>query len=252
MAFTLTGGVGALLLGLAVPLQAAQVPLSHDELPAALTTSWWCSVGEDSSITKPSSCEAILRYRLVGGQIQGQSCTAILLEEVAALGEFVDALAPAALEPERELLASVNARARGRDADRIKICETITYKRRLDGSLCSKPFELQADSRWALSSSGRREDEADLVLPREEVVRLYPLIAQAGLQAIANLPVEALGDPDVKMLATLFGPELVCEVFSREAGGSLQSLLVGAGDSAAFTTHLVPISDPDAVQLDPA
>ncbi|MDY6925045.1 MAG: hypothetical protein SWI22_13935 [Pseudomonadota bacterium] len=252
MAFALAGGVSALLLGMAAPSQAAQAGLTHAELPAVLTQSWWCSVGEDSSNSKPSACESVIRYRLVRDQIQGQSCTALSLEEVAALGGFVEALAPAALDRERELLGSVNARASAVGADRIKICETVTHKRRLDGSLCSKPFELQADSRWSLSSSGRWEDEADLPLPREEVVRLYPLIAEAGSQAIANLPAEALGDPDVKTLASMFGPDLVCEAFSMGAEGVLQSRLVGAGDSTDFMTYLVPISGPDVVQLDPA
>jgi hypothetical protein len=252
LAYALVGGVGALLLTLAVPPQAVPTRLSHDELPAVLASTWWCSVDESDPNGKPEACDGLLRYSLDGRQVLGESCTVVSLDEVAEMGEIVDVLAPGALDPDRSLLSDVDARARAVGADRIKMCETVRYKRRPDGTLCSKAFELQPDTRWVLSSSGRREDEADIALTREEVTRLYRLVARVGPEVIASLPAEAMTDPDIKLLATIFGPDQVCESFSRVADGTLQSWLVGAGGSPVYSSSLVPITGPDAVRLEPA
>lgn len=251
MAYALAVGAGALLLGLAAP-QAEPARVSYDDLPAVLGASWWCSVDEVSPTGKTEVCDGLMRYSLAGSEIHGQSCTVVSLDEVAEMGGIVDMLAPGALDPDRSLLSAVGARARAVGADRIKMCETVRLKRRPDGTLCSRAFELQPDTRWVLSSSGRVEDDADIALSREEVAHLYRLVARVGPEVIAALPAEALADPDIKVLATIFGPGLVCESYSRAADGTLQSSLVGAGGSPVYSSSLIPISGPDAVRLEPA
>lgn len=252
MASAAFAGLGALLLSAYSPIQEATAPLSQEELPAVLASSWWCSVETPDFEGKVETCDNIVRYRPAGTDVYGQSCTVLSLDEIAEMGEIVDALAPGAMDDERDLLSAVGARARAAGADRLKMCETVKYKLRPNGTLCSQPFELQADTRWALSRSSRYEDEADTALSRDETGRLYELIRQVGPEVIASLPPEARAQPDVKALTTIFGAELVCESFSMGAAGTLQSMLIGTNGSTAYSASLVPISGPDAVRLEPA
>ncbi len=226
--------------------------LSQAELPAMLESSWWCSVETPSAGVKVESCDSILRYRRAGSDIFGQSCTVMSLDEIAEMGEIVDMLAPGVLNGERGLLSAINVRARAAGADRLKMCETVKYKLRPEGTLCSRPFELQSDTRWVLSHSSRYEDEADVALSTDETGRLYRLITQVGPEVMASLPPEALADPEVKALATVFSADLVCESFAMAADGTLQSMLIGPNGSLVQSASLVPISDPDTVRLEPA
>ncbi len=252
MAYALAVGAGALLLSLAAPPQVEPARVSHDELPAVLAASWWCSVDEVSPNGKTEVCDGIIRYSLAGNEIHGRSCSVVSLDEVAEIGGVVEILAPGALDADRALLGEINSRARAAGADRIKICETIRFKRRPDGALCARAFELQPDTRWVLSSNGRWEDDADIALPREDVASLSLMVARLGPEVIARLPAEILDEPDIKAMAAIFGPALVCEGFARAADGTLQSLLIGAGGGATLSGVLVPISGPDAVRLESA
>lgn len=252
MASAVIAGLGALLLSAYGSLQEATAPLSQEELPAVLASSWWCSVETPDFEGKVETCDGILRYRLAGSDVYGQSCTVMSLNEIAEMGEIVDMLAPGALDDDRSLLSAVAARARAAGADRLKMCETVKYKLRPEGTLCSRPFELQSDTRWVLSHSSRYEDEADVALSTDETGRLYRLITQVGPEVMASLPPEALADPEVKALATFFSADLVCESFALAADGTLQSMLIGPNGSFVQSVSLVPISDPDTVRLEPA
>lgn len=209
-------------LALSAALQvAAPDPLSASDVAAALGKGWWCTWDAEEN-----GCSAIQRYDFAQGRIYG--CTG---SDVAWLDVALN-WAREGLEPAREarpLIQGLRDQAEAHGARLIKFCWTSSFK--LDGrGLCQPSWSLIDQPTMRLSRSGAWADDDDLHVPAADARTYWHFWPAAFAAMVADIPPEALEDPEVKAFVAVQSAEVGCQSFESAGTGRLTRTARLAGD----------------------
>lgn len=218
----------------AVLAASAPDPLTSDQVAAALGKGWWCTWD-----AQENGCSAIQRYDFAQGRIYGCTGTDVAWLDVA-LGWARDGLEEA--RAARPLMQGLRSQAQAHGARLIKFCWTSAFKLD-DRGLCQPSWSLVDQPTMRLSRSGAWTDAEDLVVPAADARTYWDFWPAAFDGMVANIPAEALADPEVKAFVAVQTAEVGCQAFEAGQNGRLSRTTRLAGDVA--TDELRPLAHPE-------